>query len=122
MAAKFAFKLRNSVGATINGAGVTPVAAEYAAACAAEQFDRFVPCDTGRLAASAAIVPRMGRKAAVRYDVPYAAACYYGDGLNFGANVHPEASSRWDAAAMESGKGKLVRNVSDYIRGGGGKS
>ena len=66
----------------------------------------YVPYDTGRLAGSAEFrisedAPTQGT---VSWNVPYAAAVYYGDarGVRFSREKHPHACARWFEAAKST--------------------
>ncbi|MBQ9428614.1 MAG: hypothetical protein IJU41_03610 [Clostridia bacterium] len=71
----------------------------------------YVPMRTGTLMSNVEITPEH-----LRYKAPYAARMYYGEGFNFRRDKHPLATAKWDEAAMQTQKDKLVRAVTEFMR------
>ena len=89
----------------------------YVAEQMIELMEPYVPFDSGKLCESAVAEVKNGRPC-VRYDAPYAAKVYEGDGLNFKREKHPLACSRWDSAMFAAKKEELYRRIRRAYEGG----
>lgn len=83
----------------------------FASSEAARLMDKYVPFDTGALAASA----DTSEPWFVSYRMEYAERVYYGDHLRFKKEHHPQARSHWDEGIN---KRELADKLSAMVRSG----
>lgn len=103
----------SGVKAKINKICTNTQLGQFLASTAAEGMDQYVPFDTGALSWSAS-VDSSGW--AVSYNVPYAAYVYYGYGMKFNTEHHPNATSEWDRAYAATSGQQLADAGTQFIR------
>lgn len=74
-------------------------------------MNKYVPMRTGALSQSAAVKPFK-----VTYDVPYAQRVYYGKGLRFSRDKHPNATAEWDRAYKITSGQKLADAATQFLK------
>lgn len=77
----------------------------------------FVPMRTGELMRSGTRGTKIG-SGEVIYVAPYSRKMYYGSGLNFRTDKHPQARAFWFEAAKAIHKDAWLRGVQEIARGG----
>lgn len=83
----------------------------FLASEAADGMDKFVPYRTGRLTDSARVEPFH-----IRYIAPYAKYPFYGYGMKFRHDQHPNATSRWDRAYAIADGEKLGKAGTAFLK------
>lgn len=79
--------------------------------------DPYVPMDTGNLVRSGQRGTVIG-SGCVKYNAPYAAACYYGVRRKFSKDRHPKATAMWFERAKAVNKDKWISGAQKIIAGG----
>ena len=82
-------------------------------------YSPFVPMDTGTLDVKQTTHSAENGVGIISHNAPYAHRLYNGNGYSFRKTEHPLATSHWDEAAKQAGKGKqLAAETQAFIRGG----
>lgn len=77
----------------------------------------YVPYDTGNLMGSSMRATNFG-SGQVAWDTPYAKKLYYGDGMNFSTDKHPQASAFWFEKAKAQNLDNWIKLTQDAIKAG----
>lgn len=85
----------------------------FAAETCARYFNPYVPMDKGNLSQTYTTEPNK-----IIYEMPYADRLYNGKGFQFSKLQHPQATSEWDKASMTVNKGKIAKEITQYIKRG----
>lgn len=80
--------------------------------------DPYVPMRTGNLVGSGIRGTDIGSGEVV-YNAPYAKRMYYGVGLNFSKDKHPQACAQWFEKAKAVHKKEWLAGAEKIIKGGG---
>ena len=87
-----------------------------------EACEPYVPYRTGALCRSVSLsLGTDGTSAEIRWDVPYAAECYYAS-RPFSKRVHPHACARWAEAARAESAPAWVRAAAEAWGGASGSA
>jgi hypothetical protein len=79
----------------------------------ARYFAPYVPFKRGHLSQTYTTTPYK-----ITYEMPYAKPLYKGRNLNFSKLQHPQATSEWDKASMAVNRGKIAKEITQYIKRG----
>lgn len=78
---------------------------------AGKGMDKYVPMRTGALAGSVSLKPFH-----VVYNAPYAKYAFYGYGMKFSKDKHPNATSHWDRAYAIAEGDKLGKAGTRFLK------
>jgi len=109
-------KLNEPISEIIKSAGINSNTIKFMTTQAKEYMSEFVPYDTGNLCNSAVEQISSETTGSVLYNKSYAAACYYGENLNFSKDKHSKATAFWDKAMIKVYGDELKSNVGNYIK------
>lgn len=77
----------------------------------------YTPFRTGALMRSGISGTKIGSGKVV-WEIDYAKRCYYGTGMNFSKEKHPQASAQWFEKAKAVNKKKWIEGTNKAIKGG----
>lgn len=83
----------------------------FLANTAAAGMNKYVPMRTGALSDFTVIKPFK-----VSYGVPYAKYVYYGYGMKFSKDKHPNATAEWDKAYKIADGQKLADSATQFLK------
>lgn len=78
----------------------------------------FVPFREGTLMKSGTLGTVVG-SGVVKYNAPYAGRVYYGTGMNFNKNHHPQACAQWFEKSKAAYKEDWIKGAQNIISGDG---
>lgn len=83
----------------------------FAAETVARHMSPYVPMDTGMLYSNFTTRPWQ-----ITYESNYAKHCFFGTGINFRKDKHPNATARWDKATESAKSIQIAREITNYIK------
>lgn len=96
--------------------GINEELAIFSAETFARYMNPFVPFQTGILSSSY-ITGADNTNGYVKYTQRYARAQFFGDNFKHNLDYHPKATSRWDKAAWNADKDRIMGEINEYRKG-----